>query len=222
MNILAKKLLSDKNIFYLDDSFFPFTAYIRVLKIKEVVRVSPELERQLVQQLRQRDFDGLELFIEHYAENIRQSILQLLLPQDYDEIPELENKIYFKIWQKIQLFDSEKASLKTWSSIIARRIVLDYQRQMLRQKKVSLDQLAHDLVAEEELPLAKDHFLDLLTSLSVEDQEIFLRYYFYQATPEEIAAALELSVPLIYNRLSRGRKKLRSVLKEEHHHESQK
>ena len=38
---------------------------------------------------------------------------------------------------------------------------------------------------------------------------IFLLYYFYQESPETIAEQTDLNISAIYNRLSRGRKRLK-------------
>ncbi|MFD1899840.1 sigma factor-like helix-turn-helix DNA-binding protein [Enterococcus termitis] len=42
---------------------------------------------------------------------------------------------------------------------------------------------------------------------------IFLKYYYYQDSAAEIAKELNMEVTQIYNRLSRGREKLRHSIK---------
>ncbi|WP_254907547.1 sigma factor-like helix-turn-helix DNA-binding protein [Candidatus Enterococcus lemimoniae] len=59
--------------------------------------------------------------------------------------------------------------------------------------------------------MKKENFLDLLQNLSEEDQLIFLKYYYYQDTPSEIAKELTMDVTQVYNHLSRGRKKIKEL-----------
>lgn len=76
----------------------------------------------------------------------------------------------------------------------------------------SLDQEL--LLAITESPLSEEEFLIWLEELSQVDQQIFLLYYFYQESPEEIAQQLDLQTTAIYNHLSRGRKLLKKIWKE--------
>ena len=54
----------------------------------------------------------------------------------------------------------------------------------------------------------------LLSCLSAQDRELFLRLYVEEESVEEISQSVQLSKPVIYNRLSRAKKKLRSRKKQ--------
>ena len=70
------------------------------------------------------------------------------------------------------------------------------------------------MTTEDANPLAEEEFMLLVDTLSEEDQQIFLFYYFYQETPRQIAELLQLEPAVIYNRLSRGRRRLKQILTE--------
>jgi RNA polymerase sigma-70 factor (ECF subfamily) len=51
----------------------------------------------------------------------------------------------------------------------------------------------------------------MLRSLSKEDREIFVKLYFEDKNMDEISDDSGLAKPVLYNRLSRGRKKMREA-----------
>ena len=96
----------------------------------------------------------------------------------------------------------------TWLLLISRSRAIDHKRKLnkrsLEEKPVDEQELAI-----EESPLTKETFLGFIEDLEALDQRIFLLYYFYQESPETIAEQTNLNVSAIYNRLSRGRKRLK-------------
>lgn len=92
--------------------------------------------------------------------------------------------------------------------MISRSRAIDHKRKLnkrsLEEKPVDEQELAI-----EESPLTKETFLGFIEDLEALDQRIFLLYYFYQESPETIAEQTDLNVSAIYNRLSRGRKRLK-------------
>lgn len=92
--------------------------------------------------------------------------------------------------------------------MISRSRAIDHKRKLnkrsLEEKPVDEQELAI-----EESPLKKETFLGFIEDLEALDQRIFLLYYFYQESPETIAEQTDLNVSAIYNRLSRGRKRLK-------------
>lgn len=100
-----------------------------------------------------------------------------------------------------------RANLKTWSLTITRNICLDKKRSIIREQNIiPMEQLPENAI--EDNYFEKENFLDLLSYLTEEDQMIFLKYYYYQDTPNDIAKELKMDVSQVYNHLSRARKKL--------------
>lgn len=172
-------------------------------------------EKQLVQALRQKDFRGLEALIDDYGFAICQAIRIILNhPVEASYHKEVENEVFYKIWEKSVAFDPQKASFKTWCVTIARNQALDKKRQVIRDLRyVPSETLPETLEWDEHL--GTEQFLELVAVLAPEDQVIFLKYFFFQDKPKDIAADLGLTAAVVSNRLARGKQKLRNVLAKE-------
>lgn len=176
------------------------------------------MEEKIVSLLKKQDFKGLELLIDMLGTDILKTIHAILnRPEEDSYQKETENEVFYKIWQKIQQFDSRKSSLKTWTLTIVRNTCIDKKRSILKKQDVLPLELVSNYPTYDH-PLEKVQFLELIDSLTQEDQLIFLSYYFYQETPQQIAERLRMDVSQIYNRLSRGRKRLKTVLEKEGNH----
>lgn len=172
-------------------------------------------EKQLIQALREKDFRGLEALIDDYGFAICQAIWGILNhPAEASYRKEVENEVFYKIWEKIGDFDPQKASFKTWCVTIARNQALDKKRQVIRDLRYVPSEILPETLAWDE-HLGTEQFLELVAVLAPEDQLIFLKYFFFQDKPKDIAADLGLSAALVSNRLARGKEKLRNVLEKE-------
>jgi RNA polymerase sigma-70 factor (ECF subfamily) len=124
------------------------------------------------------------------------------------ERQDVANEVFYEVWQKIAAYQPDRSRLITWLLLISRSRAIDHKRKLnkrsLEEKPVDEQELAI-----EESPLTKENFLGFIEDLEALDQRIFLLYYFYQESPETIAEQTDLNVSAIYNRLSRGRKRLK-------------
>jgi RNA polymerase sigma-70 factor (ECF subfamily) len=129
-------------------------------------------------------------------------------PHEVSERQDVANEVFYEVWQKIAAYQPERSRLITWLLLISRSRAIDHKRKLnkrsLEEKPVDEQELAI-----EESPLTKETFLGFIEDLEALDQRIFLLYYFYQESPETIAEQTDLNVSAIYNRLSRGRKRLK-------------
>ena len=129
-------------------------------------------------------------------------------PHEVSERQDVANEVFYEVWQKIAAYQPERSRLITWLLLISRSRAIDHKRKLnkrsLEEKPVDEQELAI-----EESPLTKETFLGFIEDLEALDQRIFLLYYFYQESPETIAEQTNLNVSAIYNRLSRGRKRLK-------------
>lgn len=168
-----------------------------------------KMEKEIILLLQKKDFLGLEKFIDFLGTDIVKCIRAILNhPEEITFRKETENEVFYRIWQKISSYDADKSSLKTWSLTITRNICLDKKRSIIREQNIiPMAQLPEH--ASEDKYFEKENFLDLLNYLTEEDQLIFLKYYYYQDTPSDIAKELKMDVSQVYNHLSRGRKKIK-------------
>ncbi|WP_397537802.1 sigma-70 family RNA polymerase sigma factor [Rummeliibacillus pycnus] len=165
-------------------------------------------EQNVVQQLKKQNELALNYIIAQYGGMIKCIISEKLSRKQ--DIEECVDDVFLGIWQNIDHFDSSKSSLKNWIATISkykmidrlRKHIKEIERQSLVEEIPELSQIQRDLSAEVH---------NLLSYLSDEDQAIFKKYYLEEKGTNEIVQELQLEKSFIYNRLSRGRKKLKGL-----------
>ncbi|WP_317723055.1 sigma-70 family RNA polymerase sigma factor [Enterococcus casseliflavus] len=166
-------------------------------------------DEEIIERIKKKDYAGLEELLAVYGDSMLRTIHSVLSqPHEVSERQDVANEVFYEVWQKIAAYQPERSRLITWLLLISRSRAIDHKRKLnkrsLEEKPVDEQELAI-----EESPLTKETFLVFIEDLEALDQRIFLLYYFYQESPETIAEQTDLNVSAIYNRLSRGRKRLK-------------
>lgn len=166
-------------------------------------------DEEIIERIKKKDYAGLEELLAVYGDSMLRTIHSVLSqPHEVSERQDVANEVFYEVWQKIAAYQPERSRLITWLLLISRSRAIDHKRKLnkrsLEEKTVDEQELAI-----EESPLTKETFLGFIEDLEALDQRIFLLYYFYQESPETIAEQTDLNVSAIYNRLSRGRKRLK-------------
>lgn len=140
-----------------------------------------------------------------------------------EDTAECVSDTLFTIWKRINKFDKTKASFKTWIVMIARGCAIDYLRKNINAKRtVPIDTVTiHQM--EELTYMAYNEFdqmeynqlIELLQELSPPDNHIFYRRFVLGMSVTEIADELNLTADNIYKRLSRGKEKLKDIIRRE-------
>ncbi len=166
-------------------------------------------DEEIIERIKKKDYAGLEELLAVYGDSMLRTIHSVLSqPHEVSERQDVANEVFYEVWQKIAAYQPERSRLITWLLLISRSRAIDHKRKLnkrsLEEKPVDEQELAI-----EDSPLTKETFLGFIEDLEALDQRIFLLYYFYQESPETIAEQTNLNVSAIYNRLSRGRKRLK-------------
>ena len=166
-------------------------------------------DEEIIERIKKKDYAGLEELLAVYGDSMLRTIHSVLSqPHEVSERQDVANEVFYEVWQKIAAYQPERSRLITWLLLISRSRAIDHKRKLnkrsLEEKPVDEQELAI-----EESPLTKETFFFFIEDLEALDQRIFLLYYFYQESPETIAEQTDLNVSAIYNRLSRGRKRLK-------------
>lgn len=143
---------------------------------------------------------------------VRRHLCNMVMWQD-----DCINDILLSVWLNIKSYDPDRSSLKNWIAAVARYRCIDFKRKYIREAAGSLDETIKDKKAELDLMEheMREEISSLLSQLSPEDRDIFIKRYFRDETIEEISASEGIKPSCIYNRLSRGRKRLRSIFGKE-------
>ncbi|PLR66184.1 sigma-70 family RNA polymerase sigma factor [Bacillus sp. UMB0893] len=159
--------------------------------------------------------EGLELLIDMYAGLITSIVRKHLGSlREYEE--ECVNDVLLAIWTNIGHFDKNKNTLKNWIAAISKYKAIDYKRKYLKSKKniifTELGSPLHtnNLNLQNEIKAEVD---ELLSHLNEGDRDLFEKYYLEDVLLESIAIKRNTTINNLYNRLSRGRRKLKGLLK---------
>ena len=122
------------------------------------------------------------------------------------------NEVFFAVWKNIGSYDNSKNSLKNWLCAVAKYKAIDYKRRFAAHIALPLDEAdveaGRDGTLEAEI---RDEARELLKALSPEDRELFILRYIVGEEIGEISERTAKAPSQIYNRLSRGRKRLREI-----------
>lgn len=175
-------------------------------------------ENNFISELRDKNEEALYFVIDNYGwiikSTVKKSLYNLIGHQE-----ECINDILLAIWDNIDSFDEEKNSFKNWVAAISKYKSIDYQRKYLKNLKVENIENT-ELVSPENLlekVLEKDvqnNLEKLLEPLRPEDKKIFLMVYLEEKDLDEISEKLSISKSVLYNRLSRGKKKLKNTIQD--------
>ncbi|MCU4990417.1 sigma-70 family RNA polymerase sigma factor [Bacillus cereus] len=169
-------------------------------------------EENVAMQLRKRDEKALYFIIDQYGGLIK-SIVQKHLASFQDVQEECMDDVLLAIWNHIEKYDEEKNTLKNWIAAITKYKSIDYARKYAKTvNEKGLDQIGeiamHTDTTKNEMSNDMEH---ILNHLKKNDKEIFMKHYVQEDSVEDIAEKMGVKTSFIYNRLSRGRKKLRAL-----------
>lgn len=146
----------------------------------------------------------INLIFENYAD----MVYRIAYQQTHNrcEAEDITQDVFLKLIKKSFFQDEEH--LKAWLIRVTINRCHDYQKSSKR-KEISLEQVSH-------LPFQQESSdMNILFNLPELDRTILFLHYFEGYTAKEIGKILKKSENSIFIRLSRARKKLEAILKEE-------
>lgn len=153
-------------------------------------------------------------------------IAKSILGNRIEDVEECVNDTYLKLWNNIDKYDSNKASLKTYLKIIVRNTAINKLRDLSRHEN---NQISDDITeiakyyADNSQNVEKSVFDKedlkrlniLIKDLKSVDREIIIRKYFYLQSSKHIAKAMNMTVTAVDSRSSRTRKALQKEFNKE-------
>jgi len=168
------------------------------------------MDDKIIQAIKQQQEQGITMLLEQYG-GLLQAIVRKYIAGRPQEIEECMADIVVSIWYHIDDFDYTKNTFKNWIAVIAKFKAIDALRKIQRQQEM--------VELSEQLPHQQKLSLDwgtLLAQLPLQEQHIFKQYYFEGVETKTIAEQYEAKESWVHNKLSRSRKKLRTLfLKDE-------
>ncbi|SHI96732.1 RNA polymerase sigma-70 factor, ECF subfamily [Clostridium amylolyticum] len=171
-------------------------------------------EKNFIKYLKKKNEKALDYVINTYGGLIKAIVNKHLYNLgSYHE--ECINDIFLAIWYGIDKYDEEKGDFKNWMAAITKYKCIAYKRKYaesiydedLDTIEIKTDNISIE-IAKQELQEEIDSLLD---NLKTKDKKLFIEYYIEEKSVKEIASSMNVKDEVIYNRLSRGKKKIRTL-----------
>lgn len=185
-------------------------------KDRELMKIG---EKNYIKQLRLHNEKALAYIIDEYGGLIMSVIRKHLfyLPEKQEEC---FDDVLLKIWQNIESFDENKSTFRNWAAAVAKYQAIDYLRSY--RKELQTVNIEDAVIVQEDHALAgmiekeiDSEVEKMLECLKPQDRELFYKLYVEEKSMKQISCETGIKQEVIYNRLSRGRKKLRRNILEE-------
>ena len=172
-------------------------------------------ESEIIELLKKRDEQGLSLLYDHYAAALNGLIWNILKSTPVSE--EVLQQTFLKIWNNIDSYNSNKSSLFTWMSTIARNTAIDKKRLKSferNEKTESLDINVHQVEATK-IPTENIDVENLLKLMDPKYKSVLDHIYLQGYSHKEAAEVLEIPIGTVKTRLRMAISELREKLTKE-------
>ena len=166
-----------------------------------------------LQELSRKNEKALEYVVDVYGGLIKTIVKRHLRGlTDYQE--ECINDVFLAVWQHSRSYDPEKGSFEKWLGGVTRYKALTYKRKYLnRQQAAGLEEIQEPGEESQELSQLVEELSDeteaFLSCLKEEDRFLFRQLFIEEMEPDEVARKTGIKRENLYNRISRGKKKIR-------------
>ena len=158
---------------------------------------------------------------------LTKKIVPISLKNTYaDAVPDIVSETLKTVWENLDSFDLDKASLTTWAATIARNKAYDFLRTQQREGKyLDVDQEIGDvevrvehMVESADMTDNRNAILSSIVKLDKDDMAIFFIRVYYHMSFSEIADVMQaggydLTVRGVENRFYRSRDKIKKVIR---------
>lgn len=169
-------------------------------------------ENNVVQQIKKRNEKAIEFMIHTYG-GLLAAIIKRHVHYNQQEYEECLDDVLLAVWQNIDAFDENKNTFKQWIAAIAKYRAIDYQRKLAKKQQQFTDTDVTDRDLYKLLPrMDRPDAEEVLVYLSPVERTLFEKYYLEGVPSREMAKQMNVKESWIYNKLSRGRKKLKQIL----------
>lgn len=168
-------------------------------------------ENNVVQQIQNRNEKAISYIINQYG-GLLTAIIKRHLNDQQQDYEECLDDVLLSIWNNSHYYNPEKNSFKQWLAAIAKYKAIDYLRKQItiQNQQFSVSELDESMLkADQPLENGVD---ELLAQLSASERKVFEKYYLEGTPSREIAKEFNAKESWVYNKLSRGRKKLKNFL----------
>lgn len=170
-------------------------------------------EDNFISLLRSKKEKALNYVIDNYGGLIKYIVKKELYNLESVQ-GECVNDILLAIWNNSDQYDEDRSTFKNWIIGICKFKSIDFKRKYLKDIgnenieniNISTPDNTYIEIVNDEID---EEVEDLLKCLKQEDREIFIKVYIEEKKIEDISIETGLKKSVIYNRISKGKKKIR-------------
>ncbi len=166
---------------------------------------------KVIELIKSRTDEGMKLLHEKYSGLMHYIVSGIL--ENKNDVEECISDICMKVWNSIESYSVQKSKFSTWLTVIARNTALNYLRKNTGHEELNEENAVHSSPEDDVLRREQAEELKRAISfLSVDEQHIFYRKYYYLQQTAQIAAELGMTNRSVEGKLYRIRKKLQTKL----------
>lgn len=169
-------------------------------------------DENVEQQIIYKNEQTIPYLIQVYG-GLLNSIIRKYLNGNQQDIEECLADVLTSIWFHIDSFDPSKNEFKQWIAAIAKYRAIDYLRktEQTKRQESKLEFDEHVYHQSKTKPSGID-LSSIFSALNDTERAIFEKYYVEGVPSNEIAEEYNVKQSWVHNKLSRGRKKLKTIL----------
>ena len=171
---------------------------------------------EIVQLLKNREESGFNYLYENYSGALYGTIIKVVLFEN--EATEVLQDVFVKIWNSIQSFDENKASLYTWMLNIARNSAIDRLRSKAYKNDLKNQSIPDFVNDTKQLTTEQIHNFgevkNVVNQMRADYSEVINQAYFGGYTQEEISENLGIPLGTVKTRTRAAFQELRTLLSE--------
>ncbi|WP_040327950.1 sigma-70 family RNA polymerase sigma factor [Clostridium ihumii] len=174
-------------------------------------------ENNFIDELKKKNDKAIDYILDSYGWIIKTIVKKYLY--NFENIKdECINDILMAVWTNIESFDDSKGDFKNWLGGVSKYKAIDCKRKYGRcleyenidDMEIATSNNEYEKFIENELDEDID---ELLNCLKKEDRELFLKLYVEEKEINDISSEMGIKREAVYNRVSRGKKKLKKYMK---------
>lgn len=175
-------------------------------------------EPEVVDQIRDRDPQGMDQLLLHFGPLMRYIIGPIL--SDERDREECLSEAAMRVWDNIGQFDSDRGSWTSWLTALTRNAALNRARGRREETGELTEDIPSPSPTPEEEVLRRERLAELrrtLNLLPLGDRALLYRKYYYMQSTAQIARELGTTPRAVEGRLYRLKKQLKKKLGGEYH-----
>lgn len=172
-------------------------------------------ESNYLQELRKGNQDALSFVITKYG-GLVMSIIHKHLYLMKDKQEECFDDVFINVWNHIERYDEKQTDIKNWIAAMAKNRAIDYLRKYRRElEELSWEEESANIEGEYVISQIEDEISQetekMLNCLPEKDKDLLRKIYVDEIPIDVLSKDSGMSKGLIYKRVSRSKKKLRSL-----------